>query len=218
MKKLTLILLLAMLVFSACNQELITGRGKITTTTKTLTSFQKLEIIGSCDVEFYNSTEAYAEISDYENLLPYLYVEVEGNTLIIKTKDNVGLIGSKAKVKVFIPWDLTAVSISGSGDIDINGLFPTLSQYNITGSGDIDATVNGTAPQIDIHISGSGDVDLLKINAARVNCSITGSGDCKVWAGETLHVGISGSGDVYYKGTPIISTSITGSGNVIHIE
>jgi hypothetical protein len=218
MKKLSLVLLLSVLVFTACNQELITGRGKITTSNKTLSSFQKLEIIGSCDVEIYNSTESYAEISDYENLLPYLYVEVEGNTLIIKTKDNVGLIGSKAKVKVFIPWNLTSVSISGSGDIDVNGIFPTLAQYSITGSGDIDATVNGAAPQININIAGSGDIELLKINAAKVNCSITGSGDCKLWASETLKVNISGSGDVYYKGTPILNTSITGSGEVIHID
>jgi len=189
-------MLLSLFVFSACNQEIVTGRGKITTSTKTLSTFDKVKIVGSCDVELYNGTECYAELSDYENLLPYLSVEVEGSTLVIKTKDYVSLIGSRSKVKVFIPGNISSVAIIGSGDIDINGIFPTLSQFSISGSGDIDATVASTSSLADISISGSGDVDLLKINANKVNCSISGSGDCKVSAIKTLNVYITGSGDV----------------------
>ena len=218
MKKLALLILVASFMMTACNQELITGRGKIVTDTKSLTPFEKVEIIGSCDVELYNGTECYAEISDYENLIPYIELIVEGNTLVIKTKDNVSLIGSKAKVKLFIPNALTALSITGSGDMDINGTFNTLNKITITGSGDIEASVASTTNVTDILITGSGDVDILKIMANTVNCTISGSGDCKVYATQTLNVDISGSGDVYYKGNPAVNSSISGSGEIHHVD
>lgn len=218
MKKLALLIFVTSLMMTACNQELITGKGKIVTDTVNLTTFDKVEIVGSCDVELYNGTECYAELSDYENLLPYLEVFVDGNTLVIKTKDNVALIGSRAKVKLFIPNQLTALSITGSGDIDINGTFNSLNNLTITGSGDIEASVASTTNVTDILITGSGDVDILKIMANTVNCTISGSGDCKVYATHTLNIDISGSGDVYYKGNPAVNSSISGSGEIHHVD
>jgi hypothetical protein len=218
MKKLTLFILITSFLLTACNQELITGRGKIVTSSINLSTFDKIEIVGSCDVELYNGEECYAELSDYENIIPYLEVKVEGNTLIIKTKDNISLIGSKAKVKVFTPHNIKDIAITGSGDVDINGIFNSLTKIMITGSGDVEASVTSNVSMINLTITGSGDIDVLKINANTANCSITGSGNIKVSALQYLNVNISGSGDVYYKGNPSVNTSISGSGNVIHIE
>lgn len=218
MKKLTLFILVTSFLLTACNQELITGRGKIVTSSINLSTFDKIEIVGSCDVELYNGEECYAELSDYENILPYLELKVEGNTLIIKTQDNISLIGSKAKAKIFIPYALKGITITGSGDVDINGMFNSLRKMSITGSGDIDATVNSSLNELELTITGSGDIDVLPLQSNHVQCTITGSGDCKVHAVISLNVSISGSGDVYYKGNPSVNTSISGSGNVIHIE
>lgn len=218
MKKLALFILVTSFLLTSCNQEIITGRGKIVTSTTNLSPFEKIEIVGSCDVELYNGEECYAELSDYENLLSYLEVKVVGNTLIIKTKDNISLIGSKAKAKIFIPYSLKGITITGSGDVDINGAFNSIESLDITGSGDIDATVNSSLNQLEVSITGSGDIDVLPLQSNHVQCTITGSGDCKVHAVTSLNVSISGSGDVYYKGYPSVNTSISGSGNVIHID
>jgi hypothetical protein len=87
--------------------------------------------------------------------------------------------------------------VSGSGDIELRGNFPALTDLNVksTGSG---------------HFHG--------FTAAANHCSVkaSGSGHCEVYATSTLDVNISGSGNIYYKGHPGINVDDNGSGRLIN--
>jgi hypothetical protein len=104
------------------------------------------------------------------------------------------------------------LNVSGSGNIDayLNSFSKTYT--TISGSGNIN--LNGSSPDHDINVSGSGNVHAFPFHTLRSVVSISGSGLCEVTADSTLNVSISGSGDVYYKGHPDITTNISGSGNI----
>ncbi len=88
------------------------------------------------------------------------------------------------------------VNISGSGDIEMEGLCPELEKLNVT-------------------ISGSGS--FLGYPALTPECTVksSGSGACKVNVSDWLNVRISGSGNVYYQGNPDIDVDDNGSGKLI---
>jgi len=89
------------------------------------------------------------------------------------------------------------IKISGSGDIEIEGLCPELEKLDVT-------------------ISGSGS--FLGFPALTPECTVNsgGSGTCKVNVSELLNVRINGSGNVYYLGHPDIDVDDSGSGKLIN--
>jgi purine nucleoside phosphorylase len=133
-----------------------------------------------------------------------------------------------------MPDTLKAVSIMGSGDIDIQSAFKDLEIAVISGSGSINAQENldvskftasilgsgsinakGKTDSFIGVISGSGNLNFSDLKAKDAKCTITGSGNIKIFAEETLEAIISGSGNVEYWGDPTLQTTVTGSGRVI---
>ena len=92
------------------------------------------------------------------------------------------------------------LGIAGSGSIIGEDAFNNLSNVavSIAGSGDIE--VEGSADNLDISIAGSGDVNLKDLKVSSCEVSIAGSGDCEIHVASDLKVSIAGSGDVKYKG------------------
>ncbi len=127
--------------------------------------------------------------------------------------DAVTLNGS---VKVDIPdaisGSLLDLRVSGSGDIRVFNADFAKVLTSITGSGDID--VNGAADQLDCTISGSGSLDALGCPVLTVKVTISGSGNARLDVSESLQATISGSGDIEYRGNPQVTSNISGSGTV----
>ena len=128
---------------------------------------------------------------------------------------------------------LTAVSISGSGDLRVEGAvqaedllvsvsgsgsltMPQLTARSltttVTGSGD--ATLGGSSPRHSISVSGSGEVRAADLRTDDTTVRVSGSGNARVNAAKTLAARTSGSGSVLVSGNPQITSSKSGSGTV----
>jgi len=234
--QLSIILLISM-VLTSCISELFgtRGKGSIVTESRTATDFKSIKLVGSADVEIVKGSAFKVEVSDYENIVQYLSVKVEDHELIIsKDPETIVLSNSEAKVKVTMPDSLTAISLVGSGDINVNSAFKDMQMLSITGSGDININQNvnlnilstniigsgnitalGKVNTLTAEISGSGDIKFSDLQAGSATCSISGSGNIDINVVTALNATISGSGNISYSGSPTVTKQITGSGSVV---
>ena len=209
----------------------IMGNGRVVTSSRTVSSFDKIHISGEANVRFHESQEYRASVTVDSNLDEYVEVYVSGNVLNIKTRNGYTYSFTKLLVDVYCPG-LTGVSVSGSGDFEgTDTIIAPVFTSNISGSGRISGriecdsfsakiagsgkiTVTGYSENSNVSISGSGTFygNTFCVNTAVVN--ISGSGNTYVYATNSLQADISGSGVVYYQGNPQVNSKISGSGRV----
>lgn len=224
-------LLLFIPFLSAC--EGVSGSGNVIKETREVGPFSALEVSGSMDVYVSQGNSTTVTLEGEDNILPEIELVTEGDKLEIRFKRNMN-IRTHRDVKVFLSAKtLEGVELSGSGDVELSGIFNSSAPVHIglSGSGDIKGVFN--APEISMDLAGSGDIEL-KGETRDVHISLAGSGNCDAGAllAETADVNIAGSGNVdlhasrelktniigsgnvYYKGAPSISSSKIGSGTV----
>jgi hypothetical protein len=225
-------LLLAAALFSSCQK--INGKGDTISETRTVTSYNGIELSMSATV-YYTQGETFSlEILAQENLMPYIQTEVKGDNLVIKEKNGVNL-GKHDPIKIYItapdvnyvaisgsgsinvtgPWTESSVSasIDGSGDIQVENMMAANFTITISGSGNVKVN-SGTVNYENLSIDGSGNIDLRYLESDTTFAKISGAGDIYVKVIRFLDATIDGSGNIYYYGTPVISTHISGSGNI----
>jgi len=115
-------------------------------------------------------------------------------------------------VDVSVP-SLTALSISGDGQISATGINTLQLTATVSGSGLLSAA--GTATRLDVTISGDGHAQLGQLTARDVQAVVSGSGLIQVTATASLDAAVPGSGSIVYGGNPVqVNTSVTGSGAI----
>lgn len=229
--KILAILALTGILFSSCSKE--RGFGSIESEIRSVSNFTKIDIRNAAEVDIYTGDSYLVEVSDYENLLDYMHLYVEDETLVIRNKpSNVILRNSKARVIITMPEELKNIEISGSGDVWVADRMNTLKNVRISGSGSFESAaanhgyldlsisgsgsirMSGTATNLRTSISGSGDINLGSLEAQTAECTISGSGNTTVNVSQELNVKITGSGSVRYYGNPAVNANITGSGRL----
>lgn len=205
---------------------------------RSLEPFSAIALRGNIDLRVRQSAQQRVEVSADAALLPQLQTSVETRegvpTLVVQwARDaSVRLRSGAARVTVDVTT-LSALSASGSGDVEVQALrTPALAlsiagssdavlrgleterlRLSIAGSGDVSAS--GRADTLAISIAGSGDVQARDLASDTATVSIAGSGDASVRVAKTLSVSISGSGDVEYSGGATLAQSrVVGSGTV----
>lgn len=236
MKLLLPILVIVLFISTSCIFDLnaISGKGNIVTENRQASNFTSIELQSSANVEIVKGTSFKVSVSDYENIIQYLSIEVVDSRLIIKKKPfTVNLWNSKAKVVVTLPDPLYSVKLSGSGNMKVNSTFNDLGFLILSGSGNIevnnDCRLNkleaqisgsgninaiGSVQELNSQISGSGNIRFSQLKAKTATCTISGSGNMYVFIEERLEAYLSGSGDIVYSGTPQVNTHKSGSGRV----
>lgn len=183
--------------------------------------FDSISVPSSIDV-YYTQTpgEQSLSLTCDENLVDYFYIVVEEGTLKVKTKPNVNV---RPKAKTFLTVNspiLNKITLSGSGDVFIDGSIVANGDFSVSISGSGDCKANGIiqCAKFSAHTSGSGDTFLAGILAGSADFKDTGSGDIKSTGvtAENISIDLSGSGDcsLECKDAGIISVKISGSGDV----
>jgi hypothetical protein len=236
MKNLSVVVLLAAVLFIFPSCKKVVGEGPLVTQTRTVGNFTGVSSEMSGTVNFAIAPGYKVEITAQQNILDVLNTNVVNGVLHIDFKDNVRvkqhedlLINITAPYADYfrlsgsgnmnVQGDLAAnnlkVTISGSGNIAVaNATVADKIDADVSGSGNI-SIANGSAVNEEVDISGSGKVEMPGVAAQNAVTHTSGSGDVKLALSTNLDVNISGSGSVYYHGNPIISTHISGSGKVI---
>lgn len=222
-------------VFVIGEQETIRGSGNVVETSVEVQDFSRVVFAGSGDLYIVQGSNEKLEIEAEENLIPYLEIEVRGDTLTIGTErgknlrprepisfylelkelSGLTLSGSGLVEMDELQTEDLSLTLSGSGNIVVGDLDAITLNVSLSGSGNID--VSGELENQDVTLSGSGDYDAGDLFSGVTDILISGSGTVEVQAEETLDVLISGSGDVRYHGSPRLDQRITGSGKVTQV-
>jgi hypothetical protein len=201
-------------------------------------NFQQLEVAGPYEVEVHTGGNPGVSARGGEKLLSQTTVEVRGDKLVIRPQEQHHFFqwgfGShgKAHFTVTVP-QLSAATIAGSGDINVDKIQGNGFEGTVAGSGDL-AVANldvqalklsiagsggakaaaGKAQSGEYSIGGSGDIDAAGIQTQQAKVSIAGSGSVKANAATAADVSIMGSGDVEVSGGAKCNVSKAGSGSV----
>lgn len=238
MKKAIKLFFLSALFFTVIGtaQTKVKGNGNVVSEKRNVANYDEINVSGDFDINLVSGTEGAITIEGESNVIPYVKVVVSDNVLKIFSENKVN-ISTKKGIVVTVPFEqISALSLSGSGDIlTENTIVAPVFKAKLSGSGDLtldlkssdlevglsgsgDISLKGTADNFVSKTSGSGDIDAIDLVAKKATVSISGSGDVKVNCSENLYARVSGSGDIEYKGEPQIKdTKVSGSGDISKI-
>ncbi|MGN6438123.1 MAG: head GIN domain-containing protein [Agriterribacter sp.] len=237
MKKLLLYVCIGFLFYSCIDHESVRGNGNRVSETRSVGSFDGVELRGSMNVRVKNTPDRAVEIEGEENLLPYVETFVDDGKLVIKYKDNTNIHTTEEMLVHVSAPELEEIRITGAGDVTGEGKLESNDEIKVkvTGAGNIKLELD--APSVEADVTGSGDIQLSG-NTKDIKCSTTGSGNIKatelkaenakvstlgsgnisVFASVKIDASISGSGDISYKGGGAVSSKVHGSGSVRAVE
>lgn len=205
----------AALAVSACSLHIQTD-GAHTVQTRTVASFDRVDLRGSTDVVVTHGRAGTLSVSGGRNRVRDVITRVQNGTLIVAERNSgttLDLGDDGPTVTVSTP-SLVSARVGGSGDLSVAGLAGGPLTLRADGSGDVDA--HGRLDSLDASADGSGDLDLGDVVAQSAAVNLSGSGDADVHAVRTLSAVVSGSGDVSYAGNPQVIRHVSGSGGVSH--
>lgn len=200
-----------------------------------VSDFNSIELLGSGNIYIEQTGEESLTIEADKNLLEKIDTEVKGSKLEISFEAPLFWwpFSNTSEINYYLTVDdLEAVSITGSGKVVSESLTADSFKMTVTGSGDADLNLNvsklesiisgsgkytftGQANEQKLVITGSGKYLAKELVSQTVDVVITGSGKAEVNVSQSLDVKISGSGDVYYVGEPVdLITNISGSGKI----
>ena len=201
---------------------------------------QNFEVEGFEKIRIDTFGEFIIEQGDSESLtvnaprdyLRYLIAEVEGDTLVIRTRrgffggpvnravftisvnelEDISLTGAGA-IKVFgLDTDTLEVNLTGAGSIEIDQLNAQRIEVNLTSAGDI--IIAGAVKNQFVNLTGVGSYEAGDLKTEETEVLMTGAGSAVVWAEEDLEIEVTGVGSVTYYGNPDVYQNITGLGSV----
>lgn len=204
--------------------------------TRSVSSFDKVAILGSLDMKVNVGGKQKVVVHGPADLISHIETEVEDGTLSVHYEEdfewNRKWRNAKVWVEVTAP-SLSAATIKGSGDLDIEDGKGDSFAVVVRGSGDLtannmrykdfktetkgsgDITVRGTCDNIMASIHGSGDLNAEDMKCKNASASVQGSGDITVYASNMAQARVRGSGDIRVNGNPKkVDAKESGSGSI----
>jgi hypothetical protein len=235
-KSILWICLVAVLAFtmSGCSINLVTGSGRLSTETRSVSGFSSLLFAGLGDVNITQGSTEGLTIQAEDNVLPKIVTEVRSGgqlyigferenwqdlirptkgitfTLKVKNLDTIEISGVGNVTVPSFKADQLELKVGGAGNIKFNSVAVTSLTATMSGAGNMDLT--GKVNSLSATMSGVGNFSCGDLQAQNVKVSLTGAGGATVWPTSTLDVSITGAGTVGYYGSPKITKNITGLG------
>lgn len=214
----------------------VEGSGDVEQESRSIESFDKINLSGIGHVYVEMGEEASLEVSAEENLLEYIETYTRNNTLYIEIKEGINIIPTESIDFYITAVELTSVDVSGLADVELPAVEAESFTIDISGAGDIEMdefvgklldvslsglgnfSINdGEVEQQNVSISGSGNYNSKNLNSQDAEIKISGLGSATVTVSEYLMVDISGGGDVNYYGSPEVDSDISGLGDLDHL-
>lgn len=194
----------------------VEGSGHAVSQTRPVARFDAVELAGSVAVAVRVGAVRSVVVHGDDNLVSWVTTRVENGRLVVGTRSGSFTTQAPLYVDVTVP-SLTALTLSGSGAVALDGIDAPAFTLQLPGSGVVRAS--GTVERLRVTLSGSGDAELAGVAAREVHASVGGSGTIAVTATDSLEASVAGSGAILYGGNPPhVLTSVTGSGAVTPIR
>ncbi len=234
------------------NDTILLANNKLKTENRIIdASVTQIDVSGPIEFTLKQGNTPSLVIRSDERYLQKINTTQSGNNLSIEFNDHIAKRTHAIEVEITLPnlaklsvrgsgdshvsgfkGEQLQLSLSGSGDMDLQGQYQKVNA-NLRGSGDLDLkTGNSNSVELDIvgsgsitasgqskslitRLNGSGDLDANKLRAENVSVSLNGSGNTFVYAQQSVNVELRGSGDVSVAGKPAQrNVSKQGSGDV----
>jgi hypothetical protein len=227
------ILLLIALLTSACEINVTTGSGKLTTKSKAVSGFSGVTFAGVGELVITQGSSESLTIEGEDNILARIVTEVkDGNLNIgfdsdnwqdivrptreikydlkVKNLNALNLSGAGSVTMAKLTTENVVFKVSGAGGVKISQLAAANVTCTLSGAGNVE--LNGKVTNQAITLSGLGNYNGGDLQSLTATIGLTGAGNATIWARDVLNVKISGAGGVSYYGTPKVNKEITGLG------
>jgi hypothetical protein len=209
---LTVALLYHFDVFGASSSSTTEGSGVPATQTRHVSAFTSVELAGGNNVVIHVGTKQSVVVRADENLIRRVTTSVHSRKLVIGNTPGGFTTKIPMSIDVGVPT-LNAVTLTGSGNIVVDGIHADSLAVSLPGSGTL--TASGTATRLHVVVGGSGTVQLTRLVASDARVDVSGSGAIFITATGTLDASVSGSGAILYGGNPTtVTRNVTGSGAI----
>lgn len=210
MKTITILsLTLCMALAYGCRWVGVRGNGQLKTDNRTISAFTEIDAGGAFEIEWKSGSPALSITTD-ENLLSHIESDVSGDTLRLRTHDQLWPTHG-IKVVISSPTRVAA-RIRGAVKLTANQL--TGSKFALEASGASRVSLDGNIDELLADMTGASQLEAGGLQTKRAEISTTGAGDAEIAVAETLKVAITGAGKVSYSGNPTVEKHITGAGSV----
>ena len=213
MKKITIVFLAACVVLAVgCHWVGIHGNGHIKTDERPVSAFANIDVRGAFTIEWQSGTPSLRITTD-ENLLPNIDSNVSGDTLHLRTREQ---IRPTHGIRVVISSPTRAgARISGAVKLDAKQLSGP--RFALESRGASRVSLDGNIDELLADMTGASELAASALQTKTAEISTTGAGNAEVAVAETLKVVITGAGKVQYSGNPpTIEKHISGAGSVRH--
>ena len=140
-------------VFGGVSKSTTGGSGVPATQVRHVADFDSVELAGSNNVVIRASEKQSVVVRADDNLLDRVTTEVQSGTLVVANTPGSLTTKSPMSVEVNVPT-LTALTITGSGNIVVNGIDTASLEVAVPGSGTF--TGSGAVTRLDVTVAGSG--------------------------------------------------------------
>lgn len=209
----------------------IKGNGNVTKQERQLGSFSGLDVGGAFKVFLTQGDKESVTVEADENLLDVISTEVRGNTLVIKTTED---INDSEALNIYLTFkDLDKMDISGAChltgenkmkfdelDLECSGasdveLKMAAQKLSLDLSGASQIELYGSAESVDLDLSGASGFDGYDLEAEIYFADISGASHAKIFVNKELSAEVSGAAGLKYKGDPVIKEhDVSGAGSM----
>jgi len=233
---LAMMLILSLVVLSACNFTVANGSGKVISQDRQVSGFSRVSLSGIGQMIITQGNTESLTIDAEDNVLPMITTNVVGDTLHIDFKNDnfqVNVIPTKPIIYHLAVKTLNGIQLSGAGSVDMSNLTTDNLSVSSSGAGSVHlrtitaqsitseisgvggCDLSGKVTSQSINISGSGSYNAPDLESQTATVVISGAGGATVWAKSSLNVTISGAGSVNYYDNPLITRTISGIGSIV---
>ena len=211
MKRLMLILLLAVLFAAGCMQhDQVVGSGQRLREKREVAAFTSIKTEGAYEIKVVCQQALSLEVEADDNIMPLIKTDVSNGVLRIKSSRGYS-VDHPIVIKIGAP-NLEAINTSGAGTVEITGL--KSDKFEIDSNGAPTIRVAGETGTLEIDANGAGRIDAHKLRAAKGTVAANGVTKIEVHASDELNVTVMGPASVIYSGDPKVSKTVHGPGSV----
>jgi hypothetical protein len=197
-------------------------------------SFKGVKVSQAIDVYLKKGDKESVKVVVSGADLSDVITSVDGSTLRVKMRDNVGGFFSKADVKAYVTYvNLERISASSASSVFSEGVIKTdaidigassaanvevsleanSAMVDVSSAGEV--RLEGKSTKLEVEVSSGGEVDAYKLESESVKASAHSGGDAKISVSKDLEAHASSGADIRYHGNPSRTNTHSSSGGSV---
>ena len=176
----------------------IKGSGNAKSEIRNASGFKKIEAGGAVNLEISVQKDFSVEVEADDNLLEYVKTEMDGDTLIISTKDRISP-KTKINIQISLP-ELVDLNVSGASSAAAIGVKTDSLKLDASGASKI--KIDGEVKSLEAEASGASGIDAENLKTENAKVDSSGASSVTVSPTNELDSVASGASRIIYTGEP----------------